>query len=327
MTTEEFLNQHGLEPWVGEALDLLTSPQRAAVMNPQMNVARARNMNGIVVSRIKRVVPLDERLSIFVQINGLSDGVVDRISTLTPDQAEILLETGFKILRADNTSAVAMKRITDVIRGSVPERAHRAVYGDSAPPRHFGGHGGLGGPGLGGPGGLASAAFRQDDRSRTPGPRGGCGRSFSSMGSMSPMGAMAAMGGGSGMPPDLQEFMDRHGLEWWCGEVLQRLSLFQRQTIMRDLQTLQGVRNPSGVVMAKVKTVVDISELMSIFVDLNQFDRQMQEQLLQLNPDQQMHVINPGIYLQNVRNPNTAVRSRINNVLKGLDAFGKPIAM
>lgn len=299
MSTQEFCDTHKLEPWVGEALDLLVSSQRAAVTNPQMNVGRVRNMNGIVVSRIKQAVPLDQRLGIFVQINGLSEGVVDRISTLSADQAEALLDTGFKIQKAENPSAVAMKRITDVIRASNAERSS----GRSSRQQRDSGH----------PWSASARGSARQDRSRTPaGPR------FRA--------SAANSNGASDTPEDIQAFMDQLGLEWWCGEVLKRLSLWQRQQIIKDLSTLHGVRNPSGVVMSRVKTTVDTSELMSIFVDINQFDRPMQEQLMTLNPEQQQMVINPGIYLQNVRNPNTAVRSRINNVLAGRDAFGKPIA-
>lgn len=291
MSTQEFCDVHHLEPWVGETLELLLPAQRAAVMNPQMNIGRARNLNGIVVSRIKQAVPLDQRLGTFVQINGLADAVVDRISTLTQEQAEALLDSGFKIQKADNPSGVAMKRITDVIRGTICERPGRGRDKHSD--------------------GWTDGGRSRSDRSRTP-----AGLHFRSG---------SADGSGSDTPEDVQSFMDLLGLEWWCGEVLKRLSLWQRQQTIKELQNLQNVRNPSGVVMSRVKTVVDTSELMSIFIDINQFDRSMQEQLLSLAPDQQQAVINPGIYLQNVRNPNTAVRSRINNVLAGRDAFGKQI--
>merc|ERR1711860_309795 len=93
----------------------------------------------------------------------------------------------------------------------------------------------------------------------------------------------------------------------------------------KDMQNMQGVRNPSGVVMSRVRQCVDTSELMSIFIDLNKFDSSVQAQLWALTSEQQVAVINPGIYLQNVRNPSTAVMSRINNVLAGNDAFGKPL--
>merc|ERR1711948_212694 len=76
--------------------------------------------------------------------------------------------------------------------------------------------------------------------------------------------------------------------------------------------------------MSRVRQFVEIGELMNIFIDLNHFDHSVQQELWNLTPEQQAAVINPGIYLQNVRNPSTAVRSRINNVLAGNDAFGKP---
>lgn len=308
MTTQEFCELHKLEGWVGEALDLLLPSQRAAVINPQMNTGRARNLNGIVVSRIKHAVPLDERLGVFVQINGLSEKVVDRISTLTQEQAEALLDSGFKIQKAENTSAVAMKRISDVIRSSHDadrdaDRLRggwdgRAATARPRPQESWGRGGDLR---------LREAPrdVGRDARSRTP--------------------TVHSSHGGGDTPEDVRVFMDLLGLEWWCGEVLKRLSLWQRQQIIKDLQNLQNVRNPSGVVMSRVRQVVDTSELMSIFIDINQFDRSVQEQLLALTPEQQLNVINPGIYLQNVRNPSTAVRSRMNNVLAGKDAFGKPL--
>lgn len=288
MTTQEFISRSGCESWVAEALDLLVPQQRAAVMNAELNISRVRNVNGMVMSRLKQAVPLDQRLGIFVQINGLSEGVVDRISTLTPEQAEALLDTGYKIMRADNPSGVAMRRITDAIRScrgkgsgkGAPSRGRERDAPADAPPWQ---------------------ARSRVDRSRTPG------------------------AAASDTPEDVEEFVRQHRLEWWCGEVLKRLSLWQRQQIMRDLSNLEGARNPSGVVMSKVKTVIDVSELVSIFIDLNSIERSMEERLMELTPEQQANVIAPGIYLQNVRNPNTAVRSRINNVLSGNDAFGKPL--
>jgi len=276
MSTADFLLMNQLEQWVGEALDLLTPPQRAAVMNPAMNVGNARNVNGIVVSRIKQAVPLDQRLGIFVQINGLSQGVVDRIGTLTPEQAESVMESGLKIQKASNPSAVAMKRISDVLRNN-------KSIGDNW--------------------GSSRDAHSSRERSRTPAPR--------------------SIGSGD-TPDDIGSFVSSLGLEWWCGEVLKRLSLWQRQQITKDVQHMPGVRNPSGVVMSRVRQIVDTSELLSIFIDINGLDSQSQAQLWALNPNQQAAVMSPGIFLQNVRNPSTAVLSRINNVMAGNDAFGKP---
>jgi len=284
MSTTEFVTTHGLDAWLGDALELLTPEQRYAVMEPPLNKNHARNLNGIVVSRIKQAVPLDQRLGIFVEINGLSEGVVDRISTLTPEQAEAVMESGIKIQKASNPSGVAMRRISDVLRCG-------SVYGSSLPS----------GEGSG-----------SRDRSRTPGPLGVRDQ-------------MTIPGtGNSDIPEDVQQLMNSLGLEWWCGEVLKRLSLWQRQQVMRDVPNMQNARNPSGIVMSRVRQFVDVSELMTIFIDINQFDGAVQAELWALSPEQQQAVINPGIYLQNVRNPSTAVRSRIKNVLSGNDAFGKP---
>lgn len=334
VSTYEFCDMHGLDAWVGEALDLLKPKQRGAVMNPEMNMGRARNPNGIVMSRIKNAAPLDQRLDMFVQINGLSEGVVDRISTLTQEQSEALLDSGFKILKAENPSAVAMKRITDVIKTLRAEGSSRGSSGVQAGRQQDGwnsrGSAGVqagrqqaGWSNRGSAGVQAGRqhdswnnhSFRQrpDDRSRTPAPpwskteRGGHGGSHS----------------GRDMPSDVKNFMDAVGLDWWCGEVLKRLSLWQRQQIIKDMQGLHGVRNPSGVVMSRVREAVDTGELMSIFIDLNNFDSAVQQELSSLTPEQQVEVISPGIYLQNVRNPSTAVRSRINNVLAGREAVGR----
>jgi len=295
LSTADFCAAHQLEPWIGEALELLAPEQRAAVMDPPLNTSHARNLNGIVVSRIKQVVPLDQRLGIFVEINGLSEGVVDRISTLTPEQAEAMMESGLKIQKASNPSGVAMRRISDVLRGArqVSGHGHAAAQAASAAPVAP----------------WEASARQRQDRSRTP----------------APTGREAAQTAVNDTPEDVQQLMSSLGLEWWCGEVLKRLSLWQRQQVMKDVMNVQNARNPSGVVMSRVRQISETSELMSIFIDINQFESSVQAQLWALTPEQQTAVINPGIYLQNVRNPSTAVRSRIKNVLAGNDAFGKPL--
>jgi hypothetical protein len=312
ISVNEFVQTHGLESWVGEMLDLLTPGQRAAVMNPPMNLGNARNLNGIVISRIKQAVPLEQRLGIFVHINALGEGVVDRISTLTPEQGESIMESGIKIQKASNPSGVAMRRITDVLRssrqGGPPQTSSSWQQSSNSSWRHGGGQSGGGG--------------NARERSRTPHSHSAAHHSAGHHSG----GAQSGMGQATGdMPEDIHQFVSSFGLEWWCGEVLKRLSLWQRQQIMKEFQNLHGVRNPSGVVISRVRQFVEIGELMSIFIDLNQLDTTAQEQLMALNSEQQSLVITPGIYLQNVRNPSTAVRSRINNVLAGNDAFGKPL--
>ncbi|CAK0888688.1 unnamed protein product [Prorocentrum cordatum] len=85
---------------------------------------------------------------------------------------------------------------------------------------------------------------------------------------------------------------------------------------------MSGVRNPSGVVMSRVRAVADPNDLTAIFIDLNGLDTSCEEKLWALTPDQRAAVIAPGIYVQNVRNPVTAVLSRIQNVLDGAHAIG-----
>jgi hypothetical protein len=299
ISVADFVQAHQLESWVGEALDLLTPGQRASVMNPQMNLGNARNLNGIVISRIKQVVPLEQRLGLFVQINGLAEGVVDRIRTLTPEQAESLMESGMKIQKASNPSGVAMRRITDVLRQNRQSPSH-----SHAPSKQY------------------SGSQAQSWRSSAPQNGGGYG---SRDRSRTPTTHMHSSQSPGDMPTDVQRFMDSMGLDWWVGEVLKRLSMWQRQEIMKEFQNTPGIRNPSGVVMSRVRQFVEIGELVTIFIDLNQLDHSAQEQLLALNSEQQAAVITPGIYLQNMRNPSTGVRSRIMNVLAGNDAFGKPL--
>jgi len=83
-----------------------------------------------------------------------------------------------------------------------------------------------------------------------------------------------------------------------------------------------GVRNPSGVVMARVKQVASVQELMAIFVDLNNIDRNAADELWALAEEHQVAVMAPGIYIQNARSPSVAARSRIRQVLAGNDAMG-----
>merc|ERR1740121_1113582 len=87
---------------------------------------------------------------------------------------------------------------------------------------------------------------------------------------------------------------------------------------------MTGIRNPSGVVMSRVKAVVSSDELTAIFVNLNQLDKACEEKLWSLTQEQRAAVIAPGVYLQNVRNGSTAVKSRIANVLAGRSAMERP---
>jgi len=116
--------------------------------------------------------------------------------------------------------------------------------------------------------------------------------------------------------------VDGYSLEWWVGEVLARLSLWQRQQVMTDLGNMWGVRNPSGVVMARVRQVASTQELMAIFIDINNIERTVADELWSLQEDQQTAVMAPGIYIQNARSPSVAARSRIRQVLAGNDAMG-----
>mmetsp|Transcript_96640 Transcript_96640/g.273685 ORF Transcript_96640/g.273685 Transcript_96640/m.273685 type:complete len:425 (+) Transcript_96640:57-1331(+) len=296
MTVSEFVDSNSLDEWVGLALSTLTPTQRAAVVNPPLKVENTRNISGVVMSRIKQVAPVEQRIQMFVKVNDLGDGVVDRLSTLTTDECEAVMDSGMKIQKATNPSGVAMKRITDVLKKTRNGRGVQLVSRHEKPTwskgREIGSYN-------------TERRGHESESRHQSGHDDGGGRSY--------------------LPRDVQELMRDLGLEWWCGEVLRRLSLWQRQQITADVQNMANVRNPSGVVMSRVRQFVDVGELMHIFIDINKFDSAVQQDLWTLTPEQQAAVINPGIFLQNVRNPSTAVRSRINNVLAGNDAFGKPL--
>lgn len=325
-TTKEFLEEHGLEDWVGEAIDMLTSSQRHSVLNPRLNVERARNPNGVVVSRIRQVASVQERIQIFIKVNDLAEGVVDRLSTLTDEQCEAVMETGMKIQKATNPSGVAMKRITEALRKH--KGSGRGGPARLAPRRGL--------EERRGPAGAYRARERSRSlswsRSRSRSSRRGRGRSpgilrgrlrSSHETRSGPAGGAVAVEGRR-LPEDINTLVEDLGLETWCAEVLQRLSLYQRQTVVRELGNMRGVRNPSGVVMSRVKSMVNPDELGAIFVDLNGLDRACEEKLWSLTPEQRAAVIAPGIYVQNVRNPSTAVRSRIQRILDGQSAVDRP---
>lgn len=281
MTPTEFVETHGLEAWVGDVLGMLSRGQQAAVMNPQLNTERARNPSGIVMSRIKQVAPVEQRIELFIRVNGLAEGVVDRLSTLTPEQLEAVMETGLKIQKAVNPSGVAMKRITEVLRALPTPRPNKV-----------------------------SLLGRREGHSQITsyGCRGR-DRNYDDYGAM---------------PPDVMAAMEDLGLEQWCGEVLRRLSLWQRQTVIREIGTMRSVRNPSGVVMSRIRSIAKVDELISIFVDINGLDRNVEAQLWELTPEQRSDVIAPGIFVQNARNASTAVKTRIQNVLEGRSAMSRP---
>lgn len=265
----------------------------------------------------------------FVKINGLDPGVVDRLSTLTPEQHEKVMESTLKIAKANNPSGVAMKRITDVLRSerlgtdhgkhmSAPDyqlgRPSRfdqgptgSVPGGGCAP--LDGLGGCGAPSGGQQSGVAAALSNLvgllnvpagRDRTRSP-PRGSSG---------------------GHLPRNIEAFVSENGLEWWVGEVLSRCSLLQRQNVMTELGNMSGIRNPSGVVMARVKQTVSTQEMVAIFIDINQLDSSVASEMWALPEEQQQAVMGPGIFIQAARNPSTIARSRMRNVLDGRDAMG-----
>ncbi|CAJ1350113.1 unnamed protein product [Effrenium voratum] len=288
---QEFVTTHALDEWVGEALMMLSPSQRHSVLHPPLNMERARNPNGVVMSRVKQVAPIEERVQMFVKVNDLAEGVVDRLSTLTADQCEAVMDSGLKIQRAANPSGVAMSRISEVLR-TMGDRGGRPLH---LHPR-------------------SDANYRLEIRHKN----GGKSRRSRSRKRRRRHAEV------DDMPQDVRRLMEELGLEDWCGEVLRRLSLWQRQAVVRELGNMRGVRNPSGVVMSRIKQVATPEELLTIFVDLNSLDRAVEAKLWELTPEQRMEVLAPGIFVQNVRNTSTAVRSRIANVLEGRSAMTRP---
>eukprot|EP00927_Polykrikos_kofoidii_P000957 TRINITY_DN10356_c0_g1_i2.p1 TRINITY_DN10356_c0_g1~~TRINITY_DN10356_c0_g1_i2.p1 ORF type:complete len:437 (-),score=74.73 TRINITY_DN10356_c0_g1_i2:63-1373(-) len=322
-SVEEFVAANGLEGWCAEALYLLNPEQQARVMMNPLNLQNTTNLNGVLTSRIKEVAPVDQRLQMFITLNGLADGVVDRLSTLTPEQHEKVMESTLKIQKANNPSGVAMKRITDVLRHDRLGIAHgphlsSPTYGS---PHHSAG---VQRPALQASAtsvltslveSLSCVAMRGGGHGHGPYSRARSrsrGRRHSS--------AAPIMGGS--VPNDIQSFLTDYRLDWWVGEVLTRLSLYQRQNVMQELANMRDVKNPSGVIMTRVRKVANTQELLTIFIDINNIDRSVAEDLWGLTEDQQVACMAAGIYVQNARSPSVAVRSRIRNVLAGNDAMG-----
>eukprot|EP00927_Polykrikos_kofoidii_P009619 TRINITY_DN14016_c0_g1_i1.p1 TRINITY_DN14016_c0_g1~~TRINITY_DN14016_c0_g1_i1.p1 ORF type:complete len:500 (-),score=83.73 TRINITY_DN14016_c0_g1_i1:36-1487(-) len=296
---KEFVTSNGLESWVAEILAMLSPSQRASLMNSQLNLETARNPNAVVVSRVKQITSVEQRMQMFIKVNDLAEGVIDRISTLTAEQCEGVIANGMKIQKANNPSGVAMKRISESIRAN-PSRSGRNTSLSL-----MGSHGGdvsRSDFDYRDPGGL----FAIRDRSPSPTDHGYHQGNFDHASSL--------------WPADVKAMVDDFNLENWCGEVLRRLSLFQRQSILRDQKEMRGVRNPSGVVMSRVKSVASNEELTTIFVDLNSLGKTVADKLWSLTPQQRADVIAPGIYVQNVRNPANVVRSRISRVEEGRTA-------
>ncbi|CAE7949233.1 unnamed protein product [Symbiodinium sp. KB8] len=280
-----FVAEHGLDEWLIEVLMMLSPRKRSSVLHPPLNVERARNPNGVVMSRVKQVASVDQRIQMFIKVNDLGEGVVDRLSGLTSEQCEAVMESGLKIQRAANPSGVAMSRISEALR-TISSRGGRPI---TLHPRESG----------------ESREGRSRRHSKSRRRRGDRGEKRE-----------------DDLPQDVRRLVEELGLESWCGEVLRRLSLWQRQSVVRELGNMNGVRNPSGVVMSRIKTVITPEELLAIFVDLNGLDRAVEAKLWELTPEQRTEVLAPGIFVQNVRNTSTAVRSRIANVLEGRNAMG-----
>eukprot|EP00933_Yihiella_yeosuensis_P011867 TRINITY_DN11968_c0_g1_i1.p1 TRINITY_DN11968_c0_g1~~TRINITY_DN11968_c0_g1_i1.p1 ORF type:complete len:666 (-),score=166.40 TRINITY_DN11968_c0_g1_i1:87-2084(-) len=311
----DYIQSHGLEPWVEEALLMLSSRQRRSVMQKELNVERARNPNGVMLSRIKEVAPVEQRIQMFIKVNELGEGVIDRLTTLTPEQLEATMDSGIKIQKATNPSGVAMTRITNVLKAMGDRRGPPGR--SNAPP-------------------LARERSRSRERERRgrdrDGGRGGRSRSRERRGDRGHerrehSGERKREGGGrqgEETPEDVSRLVQELNLEPWCGDVLRRLTLWQRQKVVQEIGAMNRVRNPSGVVIGKVKQIVTPNELLGIFIDLNNLDKPVEDMLWDMTPDQRSEVIAPGIYVQNVRNPSVAVKSRIANVLEGRSAMNKP---
>eukprot|EP00435_Cladocopium_sp_Y103_P024750 s1539_g6.t1 len=258
---------------------MLSPSQRSCVIKTPLNVEHARNRNGVVMSRVKTVTPVERRIKIFTKVNELGEGVIDRLSTLTPEQCEAVMDSGMKIQRASNPSGVAMSRISEALRNLPGDGGRHSEPFESR---------------------LGDRYRKVRSRSRRRNPK---------------IQEVAEM------PQDVKHLMQELGLEVWCGEVLRRLTLWQRQAVVRELGNMYDVRNPSGVVISRIKQIVTPDELLQIFIELNGLDQDVEAKLWELTPEQRIEVLAPGIYVQNVRNTSTAVRSRIGNVLEGRKAM------
>lgn len=120
----------------------------------------------------------------------------------------------------------------------------------------------------------------------------------------------------------VDDFVRDYGLDHWVGEVIQRLSLYRRQLVVQKCSNMYGIHNPSAVVMSEIRKLVETEELVAIFIDINGLDQDTTDELLRLSIRDQAAVVAPGIFLQNVRNVNKAVFSRIKNIRQGHDAVG-----
>eukprot|EP00435_Cladocopium_sp_Y103_P028014 s1539_g6.t5 len=313
---QAFVTTYELDPWVGEALTMLSPSQRSCVIKTPLNVEHARNRNGVVMSRVKTVTPVERRIKIFTKVNELGEGVIDRLSTLTPEQCEAVMDSGMKIQRASNPSGVAMSRISEALRNLPGDGGRHSEPFESR---------------------LGDRYRKVRSRSRRRNPK---------------IQEVAEM------PQDVKHLMQELGLEVWCGEVTtlpqaetqmqpqqhkvrlderhnfgtaaQRAQRAQREAVnslaatsrsARAWANMYDVRNPSGVVISRIKQIVTPDELLQIFIELNGLDQDVEAKLWELTPEQRIEVLAPGIYVQNVRNTSTAVRSRIGNVLEGRKAM------
>eukprot|EP00929_Paragymnodinium_shiwhaense_P057027 TRINITY_DN28542_c0_g1_i2.p1 TRINITY_DN28542_c0_g1~~TRINITY_DN28542_c0_g1_i2.p1 ORF type:complete len:365 (-),score=54.67 TRINITY_DN28542_c0_g1_i2:668-1762(-) len=230
---QDFLDDYNLDLWLGDILGMLSPSQLDQVIGPALNMDRARNPSGVVMSRIKNVASIDKRMQMFIKVNDLAESVVDRISTLTPEQCESVLDSGLKLQKATNPSGVAMARITEAIRRE-PTRTSKSSRKVRVEPVSK--QGAI--KDAMDPCGLFGEAERS--RSRSPSRRRGGDKG----------GGLLPLDGP--WPSDVTTMVEDLGLEKWCGDVMKRLQLRQRQEVCKELGDMKGVRNPSGVVISRV---------------------------------------------------------------------------
>lgn len=274
-----------LDPWVCTALGYLDAKTRRKVVD-DADLKGARNPNMVMWSRVKRVTSVDERIKMFIDINNLSEGVEDRLSTLDDQQKEDVMVSGLYINGASNPSGVAMQRINGVLRsrretdkGMSGKGKEKQAETDTSLDR----------------------SHRRGDRS--PSPQNNQQAPYSQT-----------------RRQRAEEFVRTHNLEHWVSEVLQHLSLYQRQQILQRSRQWLRVRNPSAAFMTLVREVCRFEELRAIFIAINCVNAAVEEDLCAMSKEQQEAVLDPGIYLQNTRNPSDVVRSRMKRVGSGLEA-------
>eukprot|EP00930_Biecheleria_cincta_P002929 TRINITY_DN103885_c0_g1_i1.p1 TRINITY_DN103885_c0_g1~~TRINITY_DN103885_c0_g1_i1.p1 ORF type:complete len:328 (-),score=51.15 TRINITY_DN103885_c0_g1_i1:149-1102(-) len=115
-TVQMFIAESGLEDWIGEALELLSEKQKRSVIGPRLRcLAITSSKETVVLSRIRDVASLPQRLAIFGRINNLDSQLVDAIGSQEPAvQEEVMQWPKYcKLVRVVHPNAVVYRRLSD----------------------------------------------------------------------------------------------------------------------------------------------------------------------------------------------------------------------